>query len=114
MLNFLRHLRAAWLYARYFPYIEEADGESFWTPADEQALANFFNSYTGNKLKARLTNFAIKKACAAVQHPGSSPYENGVAAGIPMTISAIESHFPQAQPTDGEQTTEEQIEALTG
>lgn len=114
MRNLLRHLRAAFLYARFFPYIEEADGESFWTPADEQALANFFNSYTGNKLKARLTNYAIKVACAAVKHPGSSPYENGVAAGVPMTIAAIESHFPQAQPTGEEQMAEEQIEALTG
>lgn len=102
MRQFLRHLKAAWLYSRYFPYIEGADEEGFWTPADETSLASFLRSHTGSKLRHRLSNYYIQMAQSAVMNPDTPAYKMGVAAGIHMTISAIESHFPGGIPTDAE------------
>lgn len=107
MIRFLRHLKAAWLYNRYFPYIEEADEDDFWTPADETTLANFFRSHTGAKLKHRLTNYYIQMAQNAVTNPSTPAYRMGMAAGVHMTITAIENHFPGGVPTD---TESEQLE----
>jgi uncharacterized protein YqjF (DUF2071 family) len=96
MRNLIRQFRAAWLFARYAPYIEEADAEDYWQPSDEQALAGFFSTYTGKKLQTRLNNFATKSAVSAVKQVKDHTYHSGWAAGTHAGIAAIYSHFPQA------------------
>lgn len=100
MRRFIRYLRAAWLYSQHFPYVEEADADGFWTDSDSLALHHFLESQTGQKFGHILRNYAINKACEAVRNPTNSPYNNGVAAGIPMLITAIENL--SAIPTDTE------------
>ncbi len=103
MRKLLRYLRAAWLYSQHFPYVEDAEAEGYWNEEDASNLARFFHSHTGKKLSSRLYNYAIKSALSAVKNPGNSQYNNGVAAGIPMLIVAIESHFPAEPETDEEE-----------
>lgn len=107
MRRFLQRLKAAWLYSQHFPYIEEAEADDFWDEGDALRLAQFFRSQTGVKLTHRLRNYAIKSAVSAVKNPTNSNYNNGVAAGIPMLITAIESHFPAGVPTDTESERDE-------
>lgn len=112
MRNFIRHIKAAWLFGRLFPYIEEADAPDFWTQADCVALQIFLQSFTGTKLRHRLTNYAVKAACNAVKNPVNSQYNNGVAAGIPMALAAIDAHLPtqiETEQTEGEATFERQL-----
>lgn len=90
MIELLRHIRAAWLYGRVFPYVAAADD---WTDADGQATRTFFESGTGRKLSMRLRNDAVRAAIAAVQKPLNAEHANGVAAGIGMCTARIDSHF---------------------
>ena len=92
-MRFLARLRAAWLYTKYSPYIEEADAEDFWTPADARWLSTMFGSYSGQKLKLRLRNYAISSAMNAVRDQSNTVYASGVAAGIAMGINAIDTHL---------------------
>jgi hypothetical protein len=98
MRRFLRYLKAAWLYSQFVPYVEAADAEGFWTADDARKLYQFFQSQTGQKLSHRLRNYAIQAASSAVRNPTNSSYHNGVAAGIPMLIVAIENHFIGGEP----------------
>ena len=102
MRRFIQYLKAAWLYSQFFPYVEKADEEGFWTDDDAKNTLQFFQSHSGRKLGHRLRNYAIQSALSAVKNPTNSKYNNGVAAGIPMTIVAIENHFPGGVPTDAE------------
>jgi hypothetical protein len=106
MRRFLRYLKAAWLYSRFFPYIEEAEEPGFWDKGDALKLHQFIESHTGRKFGHMLRNYAIKAACAAVKNPTNSPYNNGVAAGIPMLITAIEN-LSAGVPTDTESESNE-------
>jgi hypothetical protein len=108
MRRFLRYLKAAWLYSQFVPYIEEADEEGFWTNDDAKKLSQFLQSQTGQKLSHRLRNYAIQAASSAVRNPTNSAYHNGVAAGIPMLIVAIENHFIGAD-VENEQAESESI-----
>lgn len=108
-MNFLRRLKAAWLFYKVAPYIEEADAENFWTDEDANSLLHYFSGYSGNKLRIRLNNYANKAACNAVRQQGDYAYNAGIAAGIAMGVGAITSHFPQAtaNSSESEQTEEE-------
>ena len=106
MRNFLRHLRAAWLYGRTFSYVEEADEASYWTHEDAQALESFFQSRAGRKLKIRLMNYVIKMALVSIRNPAATPYQNGQASGVSATIAAIEAHMPLVQPEQAEEEAE--------
>lgn len=92
MKDFLRHLRAAYRFARLVRHIPEADDPIFWTEADASYTANFLKSYTGKKLLMRLDNYAYKSALAAVRQKGSEAYECGEAAGIQLGIIAFQAH----------------------
>lgn len=110
-MNFLRRLKAAWLFYKVAPYIEEADAENFWTDDDANTLLRFFSGYTGNKLRMRLNNYANKAACNAVRQQGDYAYNAGIAAGIAMGVGAITSHFPSGTSNSAEI---EQTEGATG
>lgn len=110
MRRFLAILRAARLYARYFPYIEEAEDGEYWNEDDARALNYFFRSVAGRKLQNRLRNYAIQSAMASVMQ--SNQFQRDVAAGIQMTIAAIENHLPGGVPTDADTELEERQAAL--
>lgn len=113
MRRFLRYLKAARLYSQFVPYVEAADEEGFWTADDAKKLYQFFQSQTGQKLKVCLTNYAGRAAASAVRNPTNSSYHNGVAAGIPMLIVAIENHFIGGEPdAENEQADTTALESL--
>jgi len=89
MREFIRHCRAAWIYGKRFPYIPEAD-ES-WTDDDAKIAKGFFASGPGYKLAMRIRNFSVQSAMTACAKPNGD-HANGVAAGIAMTASMIDSH----------------------
>lgn len=95
MRSFFRHLKAAWLFGKHFPYIEEADAADYWSDGDAEWLAGIFKSSPGRKLQSRLNNMAVKAAVIAVKQTKDHAYQSGVAAGIHMGIAAIAAHFPQ-------------------
>ncbi len=109
MHNFLRHLKASWNYGRQFPYMEAADTADFWGQEDSAALSIFFGTTTGQKLKARLVNYSMKMAVAACLNPNADKYQNGQAAGITATISAIEAHMEPVQEQEQEAPTGELV-----
>lgn len=104
MRDFWRHLKAAWLFGRSFPYIEQADAEESWTDKDASALFSFFETNSGKKLKLRLNNYCINKAREVVNQPNGHKYQIGVAAGLGMMTAALYSHAPEPQPEEQEET----------
>jgi hypothetical protein len=115
MGDFWQHLKAAWNYGRQFPYVEAADAEDYWTVDDARAMASFFNSPAGQKLRTRLMNWSLRMALAAVRNKDSSPYMNGQASGVDATIAAIDAHLPiQLAEQDEEQTETQQIAEAMG
>lgn len=112
-MKFLRHLRAAWLFYRVAPFIEEADEEGFWTDEDANSLLHYFSGYAGNKLRMRLNNYANKAACNAVRQQGDYAYNAGIAAGIAMGVGAITQHFPQSvSPSTEPESSEDGLDEL--
>lgn len=91
--------------------MDASDQENFWTPDDARSLLSFLNSYTGKKLKIRLTNFTTKMAIAAVQNPNCSPYMNGQASGVAACVAAIEAHTPQQREENESSETLDAMEA---
>lgn len=118
MSLFLRHLRAAWLFLRYTPYVEAYDHEDFWTQEDSAAYTSFMNSPSGQKLRARMGNLMTRSAVNATQHTHNPVYRNGWASGITATFSWLDSHLLSpagAQPgksEDSEQAASEFLETL--
>lgn len=86
-----RRLKAAWLFSREFPYVQDADND--WSDQDSINTRQFFASGTGLKLSMRLRNYAVRSAMQAVQKPHGE-HANGVAAGIAMTSAMIDAHMP--------------------
>lgn len=93
MSLFFRHLRAAWIFLRYTPFVPAFDHEDYWTEADSAAYSAFMNSPTGQKLKNRSSNLMTRSAVNATQHTHNSAYRNGWASGITATFSWLDSHL---------------------
>jgi hypothetical protein len=74
-------------------YDSIADTPDGWTSDDDLALYQFFNSDTGRKLKARMTNYVIRCALNATQQTKNSKYHNGIARGVALSVSKVEDHF---------------------
>ena len=89
---FFRHLRAAWLFLRFMPYVEAADHEDYWTEDDASSLTKFFQSSTGQKLQTRLRNYMTRSAVNATQDPGNPVYYCGWSRGVAATLATIDSH----------------------
>lgn len=121
MSSFLLRLKAAWKFLRTQPYFPEAEAEDFWTPEDARSLASFFNGYTGNKLKIRLNNHALKTAQWATEQRQSLEHSCGVAVGIANVLSVLDSYqtISQAAAHSGDneeakaQTALAELEGLT-
>ncbi len=100
MHGFLRRLKAAWDYGKFFPYIPEAD--EAWSDEDASACRAFFTStVSGQRLSMRLRNTVIRASMQAVQRQDGQ-HAAGIAAGMAMTVATIESHFPQGETQEEE------------
>lgn len=108
----IRRLKAAWFYLKFAPYIEAADEADFWDEGNAIELARFFSTWTGKKLKMRLTNYVTKAACNAVRQTGDYAHNAGIAAGIAMGVGAIEQHFPLQQSVSADHEQDEAETAL--
>ena len=89
-----RRLRAAWDYGKLYPYQDE---EYSFTEDDSVNIDNFFNSGSGKKLWLKLRQDSLRMAFASLQRPGSE-HTLGIAAGIGMTVSTIDSLRPFREP----------------
>jgi hypothetical protein len=92
MSTFLLRLAAAWRFLRTQPFFPEADLPDFWTPEDARSLASFFNGYTGNKLKIRLNNYAMKTAVWATEQKSNQAHSCGIAVGIADVLSTLDAY----------------------
>ncbi len=101
-MTFLRHLRAAWLYLRFMPYVEAADHEDYWTEADSQNTQQFWNSPTGQKLRDKWGNLVIKSAVNATLPATDPVHRCGHASGVAATLAWFASHLPKAPPAQAE------------
>src|SRR5262249_25211231 len=107
LMNILQHIeivKKAYLHMKYDLFAETADG---WTDEDQVRTFQFFNSDTGLKLKARLTNYVLRTAIQATGHQGNNAqFHNGVASGTEMAVMALQTHL--APPTRKSETSEEE------
>lgn len=87
-MNLLQRIRAAFLFSRFFPYVEDAE----WDQADADALSHFLNSHAGKRLRIKLRNYATEAAMDAARK--GDRYHSGTAAGIAMMNAAIDAHLP--------------------
>ena len=85
-MNLLRHLRAAWNYARYMPYTELPDGFE-WTDEDRAAYTDFMHSTpAGQKLRIMALHRLNQIALNATQAQHTLPYQCGFASGVRATF----------------------------
>jgi hypothetical protein len=90
MRNFFRHLRAAWKFCQFVPYVELPD--QFWLMDDARNLSNFLMSDTGVKLRHILRNKTIDSASRAVMETGPhAQHLCGTAFGIRATVAELDS-----------------------
>lgn len=92
-MTFLRRLITAYRNVRDYSYDSFADLEDGWTPEDAALLESFFYGPTGQKLRARMTNYVIRCAINATQQTSNQIYHNGIARGIALSVSQVETHF---------------------
>lgn len=100
-----RFLKKIFLFIRRehvaYTYESLADDPEFWSPDDSVALATFFKSPTGHKLRANLNNLTFRSATQACAEPVNGDYHRGIARGILITVQFLESKFPVAPPQVG-------------
>ena len=82
----IRRLKAAWLFARYAPWVDAPD----WETKDAHALAAFIHSETGQKFAARLRNSVLAAQANAVERRGDRDFEAGIAVGQRIAANDIE------------------------
>lgn len=112
-MNFLRRLRAAWLFSQYNSYREP---QPPWSPEDADTWKAFRQTPTGRKLGMVLNNMVWHKAIFA-SNPGQDMiFQAGAAFGTRATIADIQSlmsadnfRSAEAQFSDSE-ADEEQVE----
>lgn len=88
-MNFFRHLRSAWAYLQYIPYVDEPE----WTEEDRASYSHFMNSPTGKKLKLRMLHLLNKSAVNAIHATTNIKHTNGVAAGKAATFTWLDGHL---------------------
>lgn len=91
----IRRLKAAFLYARFAPYVAEPQ----WVHGDAKELQKFMQSETGQKLAAYLRNYVLRSQANAVISQSNRDYECGLSAGCGITVARLDSlanpeHFP--------------------
>ena len=93
MSEFLRHLRAALNYARYMPYVSEAEDVE-WTDEDRAAYTTFMkNTPTGVKLRALAVNRMNRIALNATEAHTNQAHRCGFASGVRATFFWMDSHL---------------------
>lgn len=92
MNRFLLRLSAAWRRLQTEQYSDKAELPDFWTPEDARSLASFFNGHTGNKLKIRLNNYAMKTAVWATEQKNDQAHSCGIAVGIADMLSTLDAY----------------------
>lgn len=105
-MNLLRHLRAAWNYARYMPYNPAAEAIE-WTDEDRAAYSAFMNNTpTGQKLRALAVNSMNQIALNATQAQHTLPYQCGFASGVRATFFWQDS-FLRLSPAEADSASEQ-------
>jgi len=89
MREFLRRLKAAWIFSRYFPYVDIPD--DYWTREDAMAFSNFMVNDTGVKLRHMWRMAVHNSAQKAISERKDSSYVCGVAFGIRSLLAETDS-----------------------
>jgi hypothetical protein len=89
MRNWLRRLHAAWIFSRYFPYVEIP--EKYWTREDAMTFSHFMVSDTGVKLRHMWRMAVHNSAQKAISERQDSAYVCGVAFGIRSLLAETDS-----------------------
>jgi hypothetical protein len=109
MSNFIRRLRAAWLFCRFFPSTDLP--ANFWKDEDARALSNFLTSDAGIKMRRIWLEKVNSSAMRAIMEQNKSQYMSGVAWGIRAMVAEVDAHLqisPSSSDIDG--LTERQLE----
>lgn len=77
-----------------YTYNEFVEGRENWTKEDQERTSAYFYSSTGTKLRARLSNYAIRETITATREPKNIKHNNGIARGIWLCVRAVEDHIP--------------------
>lgn len=78
-----------------YSYNEFVEGRENWTKEDQERTSAYFYSETGAKLRARLSNYAIRETITATREPKNTKHNNGIARGIWLCVRAVEDHIPE-------------------
>lgn len=99
MTNFIRRLRASWLYLRTFPVVVLPQG--YWSDADAKALSNFLGSDTGAKFRHLRWNAVYQSQLQAIVNRTDSAYASGTAFGMRSLVafedSLLQVELPQTE-----------------
>lgn len=87
-MQFLRRFKAAWNYAKFFQYNQQAEN---WSEDDTVNAYQFFRQTTGARLLLRLRNIALTNSLQAALEANETKASQ--AAGVAMTIANIEAHY---------------------
>lgn len=90
LTRLVRSYREAALEYTYSEFVESREG---WTKEDDERTSAFLYSPTGTKLRARLSNYAIRNAISATREATNISHHNGVARGIMLCVRALEDHI---------------------
>jgi hypothetical protein len=96
-MQFLKNLRLARLFSQYHP---SASVTIDWTEGDRKNLTAFFESKTGQKLRAVSSAHIAQSAMNACAEKQDQSYHCGIAQGVRVTwatIASLEFRKPQTQ-----------------
>lgn len=115
MTNFLRRLKAAWLFAQVHPHVPELP-KDLWLEDDAKALSKFLTSRTGKKWRLFMLKHVQSAAFRAIIERNYASYECGYASGCRGLMAVSDSLLAVPAPESGSPTDdladEEQAELL--
>jgi hypothetical protein len=109
MNNWIRRLKAAWHFWKYFPPTQLPG--SYWTNEDARALSNFLVSGTGTKLRHIWSEKVTMSAQRAIMEQSHPEYMSGMAWGIRAMVVEVDEHLQISPPVSGSPDTERELEA---
>ena len=86
-MSFLRHIRAAFLFARHQEWVDLPK----WEKGDAEAMGRFLNTTTGIRLKETLVNLVLRQQSASLCKTSGLEYEAGYCTGQKAMVAALES-----------------------
>ena len=89
MRELFRRIRAAFIFSRYFPYVDIPD--DYWTRSDAMAFSDFMVNDTGVKLRHMWRMAVHNSAQKAISERKDSAYVCGVAFGIRSLLAETDS-----------------------